>query len=118
MVENRTTRQKRIIEEEVKKFAKFFSAEDLLEEVKKRDSKIGIATIYRNLKKMKENSLIYSYSCSGKNVYSNSKKSHCHFIDEKTGKTIHFEIDNIDFIKNKINCDITSFNLEVKGELK
>ena len=117
-VKSRSTRQKEIIEEEVEKFTKFFSAEDLLDKVKTRDNKLGIATIYRNLKKMKEDKNIYSYSCCGKCIYSNSKKSHCHFTDERTGEVVHFEIDNIDFIRKKLNCDISSFSLEVRGELK
>jgi len=114
-MKSRQTRQKEIIEEEVKKINKFFSAEDLLEKVSKIDKKIGIATIYRFLKDLREKDLIYSYTCQGKAIYSSNKRSHCHFECTKTGKVIHFEIENIDFLKEKIPGDIESFQLEVKG---
>lgn len=118
MAIDRQTRQKELIRKEIENIDKFFTADQIYEKVKNKDKKIGIATIYRYLKKLKEENKIYFYICSGKKVYSKLKKSHCHFIDEKTGKTIHFEIDNIDFIKNKIDCDISSFSIEVRGELK
>ena len=117
-MKTRQTRQKEIIEKEIKKFNRFFNAEDVLEKTSKIDKKIGIATIYRFLKDLRKRDLIYSYLCSGKTIYSNSKRSHCHFECLKSSKVIHFEIDNIDFIKDKIPGDIESFQLEVKGNLK
>jgi Fe2+ or Zn2+ uptake regulation protein len=62
-----------------------------------------------------KNGELFAYTCNRRTVYSKGKKSHCHFECEKTGKIIHFEIDNIDFLKNKILGTITSFQLEVKG---
>jgi len=118
MTKTRQTRQKEILNKEIKKLNKFFSAEELLEKTQKFDKKISIATVYRHLKKLRETNQIYPYSCAGKNVYSNNSKSHCHFKCLKTGKIIHFEIDNIDFIKDKIPGEIESFQLEVKGILK
>lgn len=115
MVESRQTRQKRILDEESKKFTKNFNAEDLLERVSKKDKKIGIATIYRYLKELRKNNQIYSYTCEGKTIYSNSKKTHCHFIDEVSGEVIHFDIDSLDFLKGKIKGEINSISIEVKG---
>lgn len=114
-MKDRNTRQKEIIEEEIKKFKKFFSVKELFEKVLERDKKIGIATIYRYLKKLKNEENIYSYSCSGETIYSNAKKSHCHFECLETGKIIHFEIENLDFLKDKVPGDIESLQLEIKG---
>lgn len=116
MVESRVTRQKTILETELKKFKRFFSAEDLLEKVLVKDKKIGIATIYRFLKKTRDDGKIFSYSCGGKTIYSNHSTNHCHFECTKTGKVFHFEIDNLDFLKDKIPGHISSFQLEIKGE--
>lgn len=116
-MKTRQTRQKEIIEEEIKKTTSFFTAETLLEKISKIDKKIGIATIYRYLKGLREKDKIYSYTCEGKNIYSSTKRSHCHFECSKTGKIIHFEIDNIDFLKDKLPGEIESFQLEVKGKL-
>jgi Fur family ferric uptake transcriptional regulator len=115
---SRETKQKHIIDEEIKGFKAFFDSTDLYEKVKKKDSKIGIATIYRFLKEKEKKNQLYSYMCERKKIYSLNKKSHCHFICEKTGKTIHFELENLDFlrhIKNKIPGTINSASIEVRG---
>jgi Fe2+ or Zn2+ uptake regulation protein len=113
--QNRITRQKELITQELKKINAFFSAEDLYEQVKEKESSIGMATIYRYLKDANDIGELFAYTCNRRTVYSKGKKSHCHFECEKTGKIIHFEIDNIDFLKDKIPGTITSFQLEVKG---
>lgn len=114
----RQTRQKEILNEEVKRFNSFFTAEDLFKQVIKKDSKLGIATIYRFLSDLTNKNELYSYICDRRTLYSRQKNSHCHFICEKTGKIIHFDIENLDFlkqIKNKIPGTINSFQLEIKG---
>ena len=78
-MKTRQTRQKEIIDSEIKKIKTFFSAEELFDKVSKIDKKIGIATIYKYLKDLREKDLIYSYTCMGKAIYSSKKKSHCHF---------------------------------------
>ncbi len=118
MVESRQTRQKRILEESVSSFKSNFNAEQLLEKVNKQDKKIGIATIYRFLKDLRLKNNIFSYQCEGKTIYSNTKKTHCHFIDEESGKTLHFDIENLDFLKGKIKGEINSISIEVRGNLK
>lgn len=118
MVKSRATRQKELMDTQISSFKTFFSAEELFEKVSQQDAKIGIATVYRYLKSLREDNEIYSYTCRGKTIYSNSDKSHCHFICEETGKMIHFEIDNIDFLKDKVPGDISSFQLEVRGFCK
>jgi Fur family ferric uptake transcriptional regulator len=112
---SRSTKQKEIIDQELKKINSFFTAEDLFELVKRKNKDIGLATIYRFLKELRDNKKIYSYTCDGKLSYSREQKSHCHFICEKTGKIIHFDIDSLDFLKNKIPGTINSFQIEVKG---
>jgi Fur family ferric uptake transcriptional regulator len=113
--QNRKTRQKQIISQELSKIDSFFNAEDLYQKVKRKERNIGMATIYRYLNEAKSRKDLYAYTCNRKTVYSKGKKSHCHFECEKTGKIIHFDIDNIDFLKDKIPGTIKSFQLEVKG---
>jgi len=117
---SRNTRQKELIIKIISKHLGFFNAEDIFKLVQKEDSRIGIATIYRVLKdlKNKNKNKIYYYTCNRKSLYSNKKISHCHYICDKTGKISHFEIDSLDFldnIKNKIPGTITSFQLEIHG---
>jgi Fur family transcriptional regulator, ferric uptake regulator len=114
-MKTRNTKQKEIINREISKFKTFFTAEDLYEKVKSIDKNIGLATVYRFLKSMREVGEIFSYTCKGKLVYSKENRSHCHFVCEETGKVIHFSINSLDFLKDKIPGSITSFQIEVKG---
>ena len=115
---SRQTGQKEVIAKSLEKINGFFTAEDLYNSVRKLDQKIGIATVYRFLNDLKKKDRIYSYTCDRRALFSKEKNSHCHYVCEKTGKVIHFEIDNIDFLKKvreKIPGSITSFQLEIKG---
>jgi Fur family transcriptional regulator, ferric uptake regulator len=114
-MKTRNTKQKEIINKEISKFKTFFTAEELYEKVKAIDKSIGLATVYRFLKILRRNGNIFSYTCDGKLVYSKENKSHCHFVCEETGKVIHFDINSLDFLKDKIPGSITSFQIEVKG---
>ena len=114
-MQTRQTRQKKLIQKEISTFTTFFTAEELYNKVKKIDKKISLATTYRFLKELRKNKNIYSYTCNNKLVYSKEKKSHCHFICEENGEVIHFDIDSLDFLKDKIPGSITSFQIEVRG---
>jgi Fe2+ or Zn2+ uptake regulation protein len=112
---SRNTKQKEIINKEINKFKTFFTAEDLYKKVNLIDKNIGLATVYRVLKLLRKNTNIFSYMCDGRLVYSREDKSHCHFICEETGKILHFKINSLDFLKDKIPGSITSFQIEVRG---
>lgn len=117
MVKERLTRQKEILENEIKNLEGFFVVEELLKKVKIKESKIGIATIYRFLKDKTKKGKIYSYACSRRTVYS-KQKTHFHYECEKTGKIIHFELKNLDFLKkirDKVPGTINSIQIEIKG---
>ena len=112
-MKSRNTKQRELLREEVKRFNSFFTAEELLSKVK--DSKLGIATVYRFLNDLENVKEIHSYVCNRKTIYSIDEKSHCHFVCEKCGKVSHIEIKNLDFIKNKINGSICHFQIDIGG---
>lgn len=117
-MKSRNTVQKEILNEQIKKLNSFFTADELLKSANRKDSRLGLATVYRFLNEMVKKRKIHSYVCDRKTLYSLEKKSHCHFICEKTGKLIHFEIHNLDFlkkIKDKIPGKITCVQLEIRG---
>lgn len=115
MLKKRVTKQKELIQKELDSINSFFSSDDLFVRVKKINSSIGIATIYRFLNELKKDNQIFLYKCNRKTIYSKCKKSHCHFVCEKTGKVIHFSVDSLDFLKDKIPGSISSFQIEVRG---
>lgn len=112
---SRNTKQKEILAAEITKIKEFFTAEDLYLLVKKKHPEIGLATVYRFMKEMRKEKTIHAYTCDKKMLYAKNKISHCHFICEETGKIIHFELNSLDFLKDKIPGTITSVQLEVKG---
>jgi Fur family ferric uptake transcriptional regulator len=114
-MKSRNTRQKEILQTCVDAERGFFSASGLLEKATITDTSIGIATVYRFLKAEKETGNLYAYQCDGKTIYSTKNRSHCHYVCEETGEVIHFDIDNLDFLKDKIPGSIESFQIEVRG---
>lgn len=115
MKNTRLTKQKKILETKLNEMNKIFTADDLLFESKKEDSKIGIATVYRFLKDTVKNKHLHSYVCDRKKVYSSKTDNHCHFECEKCGKIEHFSINDLDSFKDKINGDICHFQINVSG---
>ena len=113
--ESRNTRQKRIIETEIEKINSFFTCEQIFDKVKAKDSKIGIATIYRFLKDLRAKGKIHTYMCDKKILYSRGDPNHCHFICEKCGDTRHIQINKLDFLKKDIREEICHFQLDVYG---
>ncbi|MCB9358897.1 transcriptional repressor [Candidatus Woesearchaeota archaeon] len=111
----RNTKQKDIIMHEIENMKEFFSAEELYRRVMKKDSSIGVATIYRMLKDLVEKKDIFAYTCDRRQIYSKDNKSHCHYHCLETGKTMHIDIDSIDFLKKKIPGTISHFQIEVFG---
>ena len=112
---SRNTLQKNIIKEEIMKFNSFFDAEQLYQKVLSRRKNIGIASIYRFLKKLVDEGKIHSYLCNRKTVYSFNIKNHCHFICENCGYVKHISIKKLDFLKNEIKKDICHFQIDITG---
>jgi Fe2+ or Zn2+ uptake regulation protein len=106
----RLTKQKKELAATIEKFNSFFDAQDVA-----KASSLPLATIYRYLKDQVAQGELFSYRCDGKSIYSTKKRSHCHFVCEKTGKIIHFDIGNLDVLKKAIPGTIESFQIEVRG---
>jgi Fur family transcriptional regulator, ferric uptake regulator len=118
MKKSRETKQKSLMSKALESSKNFFTAEDLYKKIKSIDKSIGIATVYRFLKDLKRENKIFTYTCNRRTLYSKENKTHCHFICDKTGKIIHFDIKDLNFlnhIKEKIPGEITSFQLEIHG---
>ncbi len=112
---DRNTKQKELIKQEFNKINTFFNAKELYDRVKKKDDRIGIATVYRFLNDTSKKEHIHSYQCNRRKVYSSKTANHCHFICTKCGKTTHFSIKKVDFLKNNIKEDVCHFQIDVYG---
>ena len=111
----RMTNQKKMMHGEIKKFSMFFDAYGLHERVSKKNSKLGLATIYRFLNSMESTGEIHSFVCGKTKIYSNSETSHAHFKCESCGKVRHLKIKNVDFLKEFLEDEVCHFQIELAG---
>lgn len=115
MAQIRRTKQKTLIDMEIRKFKTFFTAEDVHEKVRERDPRIGIATVYRYLNDAVGEDRPHQYYCDRRKVYSFHKDNHCHFICTICGRTSHFNIERLDFLKRTVKGRICHFQIDVHG---
>lgn len=111
----RNTKQKQIMEQEIQEMSAHFNAEDIHRKLTEKKHEIGIATIYRFLKKLREERKLHSFTCERKIVYSRTNNDHSHYTCQKCGNITHFSVDSLDFIKKKIPGKICHFQIEVEG---
>lgn len=113
--QSRRTRQKLVIEDEIMKSGSFLTIDDILRRANTKDSRIGIATVYRHLKRLKDSGKVHSYICNKKKVYSSHKNNHCHFSCQKCGRVMHFEIGSLDFAKKSFKGTVCHFQVDITG---
>src|SRR3989344_5282600 len=114
----RTTIQKRLLNEEVKKQNTFFNAEDIYNKILIRHPTIGIATVYRFLKQLEEKGEIHSFLCENKKIYSLGKKNHAHFTCEKCNEIKHITVRKVDFLKESIEGEVCHLQIDMAGICK
>ena len=114
-MKSRKTKQKELLNKELETFTTFFTAEDIHNKLKKKDSKLGIATVYRFLQDSRKKRQLHSYICERKIIYSKESNNHCHYTCQKCGKMIHFNISSLDSIKKSIKGSICHFQIDVHG---
>ena len=94
----RATKQRRVLAKLIfDKGKRHISAENLLDEVKKDERKISMATIYNTLKQFTSLGLIREIVVDqNKSLYCNNNQSHYHLYIEDEGKVIDIPTKNID----------------------
>jgi Fe2+ or Zn2+ uptake regulation protein len=110
-MKSRQTRQKELLSKEAGKLDSFFTAQALCERARKSEPSIGIATVYRFLKRER----FHSYSCGSVRVYSKEESSHCHFTCQKCGTVAHIPIRDITPIQKSVKGTICHFQIDVSG---
>jgi Fe2+ or Zn2+ uptake regulation protein len=72
------------------------SADDIFDEIRKQEPKIGRATVYRNIEAMAEQGILRRFpGINGKTYYECNNATHAHLVDEKTGIFCDFPLENI-----------------------
>lgn len=100
----RNTRKRELILETFYKAGGHLTIEELLERVRKVDSKIGYVTVYRMLKLLKERGLAHQWQFG--DGHSRFEKAtdhhHDHLICMKCGKIIEFHDERIEELQDKV----------------
>lgn len=100
----RNTRKRELILETFYKAGGHLTIEELLERVRKVDSKIGYVTVYRMLKLLKERGLAHQWQFG--DGHSRFEKAtdhhHDHLICMKCGKIIEFHDEKIEELQDKV----------------
>jgi len=99
------TRQRKIVVEEFLRLDRHVDAEDLFNIVRKKDAKIGLATVYRTLNLLKEAGLADQKSFrDGRSVFEVHRpdQHHDHFICIDCGKVVEFENEEIEALQEKV----------------
>ena len=101
----RSTEQRRVVTEMFFSSQGHLSIEELLEQVRLEESKIGYATVYRTLKLLKECGLAYErHFGDGVSRYEVAweDEHHDHLICVECEKIIEFENDNIEALQHEV----------------
>jgi len=96
-------------------------AEQIYNETKKNDEKVGIATVYRFLRELDEKNIIEKHNFGdGKTRYefTNSSTHHDHLIDVESGEIIEFFSFELEKLKEKIARDYGYQLINHRLELK
>jgi Fur family transcriptional regulator, ferric uptake regulator len=101
----RSTAQRRLVTEVFFHSDGHLSIEDLLARVRRRDPKVGYATVYRTLKLLKESGLAYErHFGDGVSRYevAYQNEHHDHLICMKCGRIVEFEDERIESLQEDL----------------
>jgi Fur family ferric uptake transcriptional regulator len=101
----RSTAQRRLVTEIFFQSSEHLSIEDLLREVRRKDSRVGYATVYRTLKLLKESGLANErHFGDGVSRYevAHADTHHDHLICTECGKIVEFENDRIEQLQDDL----------------
>lgn len=111
----RMTKQKQTLYQELRNAKTFFDVNELHRRAAQKDTRIGIATIYRFLKALEEKGEIHSYLCEDRKIYSLSEKNHVHFCCESCGTIRHLDLKKADFLRVAGGEEICHFQVNITG---
>ena len=112
---NRITTQKQQILE-VFKEGYHYTADELLQKIRKSDPSFSRATLYRNLTSFVEDGKIIIHSfLSGADRYEVAGKKHYHIVCENCGKIENVNINPIGTPSSILGFDVTSHSLTFYG---
>jgi len=98
----------------------FLNAEEVYRELTKNNAGVGIATVYRNLKKLVGQGLISEVSWKDVKYYTRHPFSNAFFVCEKCDKLLRIDIPIADqtFLSNEIGMPVKGWKMSFEGICK
>jgi Fe2+ or Zn2+ uptake regulation protein len=95
----------------------FLNAEQVYDKIRQRDANIGIATVYRNLKKMVGQGLISEVGWKDVKYYTRHPFSNAFFVCERCGKMLRVDIPIADqtFLSAEIGRPVSRWRMRFEG---
>jgi Fe2+ or Zn2+ uptake regulation protein len=95
----------------------FLSAEQIHDVIRKKDENVGIATVYRNLKKMSAQGLIGEVSWKDVKFYTRHPFSNAFFVCENCNRMLRVDIPiaEQDYLSNEIGMRISKWRMRFEG---
>ncbi len=91
------------------------SADDIYEEIRLKEPKIGRATVYRNIEAMADEGTIRRFpGIHGKTYYECNDSSHAHLVDEKTGIFCDFPIENVCIKNVPVGYEVSEIRVQIR----
>ena len=99
----KSTRQRDVIVEAFFRLDKHISADELLDEVRKEQPRIGYATVYRTLKLLVDSGIAHQRQFGdGQARYEIAGEHHDHLICNKCGLILEFEDEEIERLQERV----------------
>ncbi len=107
-----TTQQRELIVEQFLKCHGHVSIDELLAKVRKRNNKIGYATVYRTLKLLVESGVAIQRNFSDTQTrFEVERGHHDHLICEQCGLIVEFEDDEIEILQDAVAKRLGEFSV-------
>ncbi len=91
------------------------SADDIFDEVRIKEPKIGRATVYRNIESMAEQWILRRFpGINGKTYYECNNATHAHLVDETTGIFCDFPMENIQVWSIPSGYEIIEIRIQIR----
>ncbi len=91
------------------------SADDIFDEIRIRESKIGRATVYRNIESMAEQGILRRFpGINGKTYYECNNTPHAHIVDDMSGMFCDFPIENIQVSDIPVGYEVSEIRIQIR----
>ena len=91
------------------------SADDIFDEIRLREPKIGRATVYRNIEAMAEQGILRRFpGIHGKTYYECNNVTHAHLVDESSGIFCDFPMEHVQVSDIPEGYEVSEIRIQIR----